>query len=78
MPLKDWRTLYAEAERPKPTTEVTYVAPDTEIEMTLDRLAAFVRQHPDTPGFLCYEVERVSLGDGLVLITSRCFEPEAA
>jgi hypothetical protein len=76
MPLKSYRELLVGEQRPKPAAEVTYVAPENEYALTLDRVAALVRARPEMASqTLCYEVERVSLGDGMVLITSACFEP---
>lgn len=79
MPLRTPRELMEEPTPPKPPTifsQITYVVPDTEPVLTIDGLAALVRQCPEfgRPGeFAFYEVERVPLGNGDVLITAETF-----
>lgn len=78
MPLKSARELMEDRQPPKPPipSQITYVVPDTEPVFTIDRLAALVRQCPEfgRPGeFAFYEVERVDLGNGHVLITAETF-----
>lgn len=79
MPLKSIRDLVGPQD--SPSTEVTYVGPSTDVPVTLDLLAAVVRAQPDLTAKhdrLCYERERVDLGDGLVLVTAVCFPTKGA
>lgn len=78
MPLKSQRELMDEPNSRKPPipSQITYVVPDTEPVFTFDRLAAFIRRYPQfgRPGeFAFYEIDRVDLGNGHVLITAETF-----
>lgn len=78
MPLKSHRELMEEPNSQKPPilSQMTYVVPHDEPVFTVDDLAALVKQCPELgrPGeFAFYEVERVDLGNGYVLITAETF-----
>jgi hypothetical protein len=78
MPLKSQRELMEEPNSQKPPipNQITYLVPDTEPVFTVDDLAALVRQCPEfgRPGeFAFYEVERLALGNGHVMITAETF-----
>lgn len=78
MPLKSQRELMEEPNSRKPPIldQITYVVPDTEPVFTIDDLAALVRQCPELgrpDEFAFYEVDRLVLGNGHVLITAETF-----
>lgn len=78
MPLKTRRELMEDPEprKPSPPSQITYVVPETEPVFTVDLLAALIAKHPEfgRPGeFAFYEVDRLTLGDGLALVTAETF-----